>query len=217
MIQLNTSNAPTRIDRDVVSMIPTPRATRSWCPTPHIDLLDAVERRLDVIGAEIVGSNYTIRHHGARFFATLQIENGDTPNGWRPTVGIRNTHDMSAAAGIACGLQVLVCSNMSFCGDMVLSRKHTRFVNRDLPDLVDDCLGHVQFLWHRQEQQVESYRNTSLTDPQAHDLMIRGLDAGVLPSSKIQDVVSEWREPSHEAFTDRSLWSWFNAVTETLK
>lgn len=40
---------------------------------------------------------------------------------------------------------------------------------------------------------------------------------GVCDHSYIPGVLKQWREPHHEAFEDRNIWSLFNAFTETLK
>jgi hypothetical protein len=45
----------------------------------------------------------------------------------------------------------------------------------------------------------------------------RNRDVGVCADSYIPDVLKEWREPRHEAFESRNVWSLFNAFTETLK
>lgn len=43
------------------------------------------------------------------------------------------------------------------------------------------------------------------------------VEVGVCANSYIPDVLHEWREPRHDAFEDRNVWSLFNAFTETLK
>ena len=134
-----------------------------------------------------------------------------------PTVGLRNAHDQTFAMGIAGGMQVLVCSNLSFCGDMVFKRKHTRFIERDIHGLVAGGVSYLEGLWANQRKQVEAYRNSRLSDLRAHDLSVRALDQNVLPASQLPEVLREWREPSHEEFAPRTLWSWFNACTEVLK
>ena len=48
--------------------------------------------------------------------------------------------------------------------------------------------------------------------------MIQALDAGVVPVTKIPDVLAEWRQPRHAAFRDgRTAWRLFNGFTEALK
>ena len=114
-------------------------------------------------------------------------------------------------------MQVLVCSNLSFAGDVVFKRRHTVNVMRDLPGMVQGAVESLRGLWARQKTQVEAYRNTRLLPRSAHDLTIRALDAGVVSGSRIPKVLSEWRDPSHTDFKARSVWSFFNAVTENLK
>ena len=46
---------------------------------------------------------------------------------------------------LALGSQVLVCDNLSFFGEVVLTRRHTRFIERDLPDFVA-AFGRLQSL-----------------------------------------------------------------------
>jgi hypothetical protein len=130
---------------------------------------------------------------------------------------VRNAHDQAFAAGVAAGMQVLVCSNLSFAGDIVFKRRHTVNVMRDLPLMIRDAIDSLQGLWQRQKQQVEAYRNTRLLDRAAHHLTISALDAGVISGSRIPKVLSEWREPKHQDFRPRTVWSFFNAITENLK
>lgn len=40
---------------------------------------------------------------------------------------------------------------------------------------------------------------------------------GVSANSYIPHVLREWREPKHQAFMDRNVWSLFNSFTEALK
>ena len=41
------------------------------------------------------------------------------------------------------GSRVLICSNLAFSAEVVLSRKHTRFIGRDLPRLIGEMLGRL--------------------------------------------------------------------------
>jgi hypothetical protein len=43
------------------------------------------------------------------------------------------------------------------------------------------------------------------------------IDVGVCSNRLIPPVLSEWREPRHDVFEGRNVWSLFNAFTESLK
>lgn len=47
--------------------------------------------------------------------------------------------------------------------------------------------------------------------------MIRATDVGVCSNRLIPAVLHEWREPRHEEFQRRNVWSLFNSFTEALK
>ncbi len=47
--------------------------------------------------------------------------------------------------------------------------------------------------------------------------MIKALDARAITVTQIPAVLAEYRKPRHVEFEDRTAWSWFNCVTETLK
>jgi hypothetical protein len=61
------------------------------------------------------------------------------------------------------------------------------------------------------------YKEAHITDIEAHDLVIRATDVGVCSNRLIPPVLHEWREPRHDAFESRNVWSLFNAFTESQK
>ena len=56
-------------------------------------------------------------------------------------------------------------------------------------------------------------------DPAAHDLVIRAVDANVLPVTQVPAVLGEWRVPSHEEFAvdGKTVWRFHNAMTHVWK
>lgn len=54
-------------------------------------------------------------------------------------------------------------------------------------------------------------------DARAHDLIIRATDVGVCSNRLVPSVLHDWREPRHDTFQVRNVWSLFNSFTEALK
>jgi hypothetical protein len=67
------------------------------------------------------------------------------------------------------------------------------------------------------DDRILAYTETRIDDQQAHDIVIRALDAGAITTTQVPDVLHEWRKPSHPEFLPRTAWSLFNAVTEVHK
>ena len=110
-------------------------------------------------------------------------------------------------------MSIFVCDNLSFSGEVKIARKHTRFINRDLPQLVSRAVGMLGDKWNQQDRRITVYKGHVLNDQAVHDLVIRSVDVGVCANSYIPDLLKQWREPQHEAFEARNVWSLFNAFT----
>jgi hypothetical protein len=147
----------------------------------------------------------------------MEIRRDESEADYCWVLGIRNSHDKTFPAGIAAGAQVIVCDNLSFSGEVKLARKHTRFIIRDLPRLVQSAVGKLMDRWHHQDTRLATYKLADIDDRTAHDLVIRACDVGVVPNRTIPEVLREWRQPQHAEFEPRNAWSLFNAFTEALK
>jgi Domain of unknown function (DUF932) len=206
------------VTREQVETVPTPERTASWVPIPHARLLGGVRHSLEQVGLTVLSEAHGLSRDGARYFGLLQVANGHNPDDFGLVVGLRNSHDKTFPAGLVVGANVFVCDNLSFSGEVRLARKHTVYVERDLPSLIDRAVGRLGDLRRTQEARFTAYKETELSDGAAHDLVIRSLDGRVVPVTRIPDVLREWREPRHPEFREgRTAWRLFNAFTESLK
>ena len=165
----------------------------------------------------IQGQAHGLTHDGARYFGLLEIKASNPYSDHHYVVGVRNSHDMRFSAGVVAGSQVLVCDNLCFSGEIQLARKHTPRIMQELPALVSEAVTDLNRYWDLHTQRIDRYRSVLVGDVRAHDLIVRSVDAGVMANSYIPRVLSEWRDPSHEVFERRNLWSLQNAFTEVFK
>jgi hypothetical protein len=214
------------VEREQLAAVLTPERTRTWVPVPHHRLLDTVQQTLAGAGLSVVSESHGLAKDGQRYFGLLQVTPSARPEDYFAdpgdfglVVGIRNSHDQSFPAGLVVGASVFVCDNLSFSGEVRLARKHTAFIERDLPGLVAKAVGKLTVQRDRQERRFVAYKAHEFTDKEAHDLLIRALDARALPVTRIPAALAEWRNPRHSDFArdGRNGWRLFNAVTEALK
>lgn len=203
--------------REEVMDIPTPWPTDTWTPIAHIALIAHIEQTIQTNGLVIGSQAHSLSHDGARYFGLMEIQRSESDQDYCWVLGIRNSHDKTFPAGIVAGASCLVCDNLSFSGEVKLARKHTRFITRDLPRLTQSAVGRLMDHWHNQDTRFATYQQADIDDCTAHDLVIRACDVGVVPNRTIPAVLHEWREPRHEEFQPRTVWSLFNAFTEALK
>jgi len=125
------------------------------------------------------------------------------------------------AAGMAVGSYVMVCSNLDFSGEVVIGRKHTRHILRDLRGLVERAFSKVQSMRILQDRRIEVYKEYTPSDTEVHDFLIRSVDQKVMANSYIPKILKEYRTPSHEEFFNdgrvRTGWTLLNAYTEAFK
>ena len=205
------------VELDEVRAVATPRHTQSWCPIPHAELISTVQRTLASTNLRIGAQVHSLSHEGQRYFGLMEVHAQKSSDDYCWVLGLRNSHDKTFPAGIVAGAAVLVCDNLSFSGEIKFARKHTRFIVRDLPQLVSRSIGLLLAKWHDQDKRIAAYKEAEITDIEAHDLVIRATDVGVCSNRLIPPVLHEWREPRHDAFEGRNVWSLFNAFTESLK
>jgi hypothetical protein len=205
------------VELDQVKKVKTPRATSTWNPIPHHQLIQTVQRTLATTRLTIGTSAHSLSHDGARYFGLMEIHGRKTSADYCWVLGLRNSHDKTFPAGIVAGASVFVCDNLSFSGEVKFARKHTRFINRDLPQLTERAIGLLLAKWHDQDKRIAAYKESAIDDADAHDLIIRACDVGVMSNRLIPAILHEWREPRHEEFHERDVWSLFNSFTEALK
>ena len=208
---------PERVEYTQLQAVDTPKPTETWSPLQHHTLYDAVKHRLEQKGFEIADTTHLLSHEDNRYFGTvcLKPEEG-VP--YARMVGIRNSHDKRFCASIVAGARVICCANGMFVGDeLALSRKHTSRIHDDLPQKIDESFGKLLQEWKRNDMRLLEYQATTISDMDANDLIIRSLDNGAIASSAIPEVLKQYREPPHEQFKPRTLWSLHNAFTEVLK
>jgi len=210
----------TEVTPEELQAVRTPDPSATWTPIPHAALIESVKREitmgdLAIAHETLVVSNARSGVYGDRFFGLLEIQSSD--ESYRLTVAVRNAHDRMFPAGLCVGSRVLICDNLAFSAEVVIARKHTKYIQRDLPRLIHEAVGKLGDLHERQTRRIAAYQETALSDAQFHDVLVRSLDARVICASKLPQVLEVYRKPVHEEFASRTVWSGFNAFTEVLK
>jgi hypothetical protein len=206
------------VSKEQLWEVPTPEHTETWYPLAHFSVFAEVQTQLRSCGFIITEQAHALSHDGQRYFGVLNITlPGRGIFEWTWAVGIRNSHDKTFPAGLVAGTKVFCCDNLAFSGEVQISRKHTRFAERDLSHLTARAVGQLGSRLRNLDDRILTYNETRINDQRAHDIVIRALDAGAITTTQVPEVLGEWRRPSHPEFLPRTAWSLFNAVTEVHK
>ncbi len=208
----------TRVQEEELKTFQTPEATGTWSPLPHHDFVRLVRESLEADGITVKEAAHGITPDGARYFGVLGIHRvQDENNELSWMVGLRNSHDKSISARMALGSRVLVCDNMAFNGEIQIARKHTSRLHDSLPGLVYSAVHRMQASMTGLAARHERYKQFSVTDMQAHHIMVEAVRKNLVPNAMLCKVAKEWHEPQFPDFEQRTGWSLFNAFTTVMR
>ena len=199
-----------KVERDWLALMAAPRSTDTWFPIPHERLIREVEAALERAGMCVVNQAHGLSPDACRYFGLLQVAPANlswtTPQpptqDYTYVLGLRNSHDKRFPAALVLGSQVFVCDNLAFSGEIKIARKHTRFIERDLPVLIAQGTGQLSERWHQQDERFAAYKQTELSPGEAHDLIIRAMDQHAFTPKQMPDVLTQWRTPNHPEFAE---------------
>jgi len=202
------------VGRDAIARVPTPAATASWKPVPHVEVIDAVTDMIQARRWRILDEQYGLARDGQKMFGVIRI-NRSSSTEWSRCIGIRNSHDQSFAVGLTAGISVTVCSNLAFGGSMVLKRRHTSRI--ELNGLIVEAIDSLEMEFLTLENIAEDLKTGRLADDEARAVIVRAAEAQAINSSDILPVWKEFKDPRHEEFAEPTRWSLLNAFTENAK
>jgi len=204
------------VTREELNAVEVPPPTDTWFPISHTDVLDSVVGKLGDIGFQVQRQQLALSNGGARFFGTLDLV-APIAEGVTLAVGIRNSIDKSFPMGLVAGSRCFVCDNLSFASTITIKHKHTRFGANRFQSRVATSVAGLQEYRELAAKRIEVFRNTDLSEDKANSLMLQAFENRVVNSRLLPKVIEEYREPSHEEFQPRTVWSLLNCFTEVLK
>lgn len=208
-----------KVELSEVLSAPLPVGTETHTPVEHRFVIDTVSELLKDYGFDIKETAHSLSHEGMRYFGLMQVvaQNAITNQEFAQVVGIRNSNDKKFPVGLTMGSQVFVCDNLAFSGEITLKRKHTSGIFGDIVKKMVDTMSKLQGFFLNQERRFEIYKGFAVTDEKASKIILDAHKHGALPKTKIVDVWTEYLEPSHTEFSERNIWSLYNAFTEIHK
>ncbi|MCI0352854.1 MAG: hypothetical protein L0Z53_25820 [Acidobacteriales bacterium] len=164
-----------------MAQIPTPPATPTHLPIPHIEVVDTLVETLNLRHIGVVAEEFAVSSDGMEMFGVLDLET--TFNGCRFAIGIRNANNKRFRLSCTVGLRVFVCENLAFQGDYTpVLAKHTK--NFGLQDSISVGVDRMQRNFEPMRRQVETWRASQLLDEAAKLIVYRAFIEGQLEVPK---------------------------------
>jgi hypothetical protein len=197
--------------------VPLPKATKSYQPVGHYDLANMLNKLASSLlpGFTHLKSEFGLARYGQQMFGVHTYKNTDENLGL--SIGFRNSYDRTLSIGIAAGASVFVCDNLALTGDITVLRKHTLNVQNDIEQMAISTIFKSRSAYYQVREDAEIMQDIPLTDNDAYRMLGLVYGHGIISPRQVPVAKKEWLEPSHSDFQPRSLWSCYNAITESLK
>ncbi|HEV2402109.1 MAG TPA: hypothetical protein VGS27_34580 [Candidatus Sulfotelmatobacter sp.] len=205
-----------KISKAELAQIPTPPATPTHIPIPHIEVVDTLVETLSLRHIGVVAEEFAVSSDGMEMFGVLDLET--TFEGCRFAVGIRNANNKRFRLACTVGIRIFVCQNLAFQGDYTpVLAKHTK--NFGLQDSISVGVDRMQRNFEPMRRQVEVWRATQLSGEAAKLVIYRAFIEGELevPKHLARVVHSRYFDPQYKEFAPRTTWSLSNAFTSAFK
>jgi hypothetical protein len=203
-----------KISKAELSQIPTPPATPTHIPIPHIEVVDALTEALNLRHIGIVAEEFAVSSDGMEMFGVLDLET--TFEGCRFALGIRNANNKRFRLSCTVGWRVFVCQNLAFQGDYTpILAKHTKHFG--LRDSISIGVDHMQRNFEPMRRQVEAWRLRQLSDETAKLIIYKAFIQGELEVPRHPSGRPSVLRSQYEEFAPRTMWSLSNAFTSAFK
>lgn len=206
-----------KANKEDLALIPLPPETATYTPVSHYELA----KSLSTIGQDIltdytlVGETYALARQGQQMFAFLKFQSDQKDTAL--SFAFRNSYDRSMSIGFAAGLSVFCCDNLALNGDIVVMKKHTKNIFNSLEDSAITALYKAQLQYRGLLRDKDIMSQTLITDDQVFRAIGLLFGRGVISPRQIPVIRDEWLKPSHPDFEPRTMWSFYNNVTQALK
>lgn len=213
MNQINLHSGGELVPFEALMQVVTPAATATHVPIPHHHLVQLVRSTLGMYGHEVVEEVHALDKDGLRYFGLLTLKSPYSD--YSDTVGLRNSADKSFPIGVGFGSRVFICSNLAFCADVVIKRRHTTNAKRELPGMIMEIFEPLALKREAQAKQIGVYKQTALTERDADHAIMTMFRQELIGVQRIADVEQFYRTPPYD-WGEPSAWRLFNAATLAL-
>jgi hypothetical protein len=202
---------------DELGTIPIPTPTKTFHPIAHDSLAGLIKKfGNDLLkGFRFDSESYVVARDGAQFFGLLTYRNGSDDVGL--SIGMRNCHDKSFSAALGCGNKLFVCDNLAFNGEIIIMRKHTLNIWKDIENLAINAIYKAPDTFNGFLADMEKLKQIEYTTDQAYEKIGWLYGHEILSTRQLPIVKENWENTPYPEFAPRTAWSFYNSCTEALK
>lgn len=204
------------VTREELSTIDAPEGTATWYPVKHHTVLQKVEAELAGLDIEVTGSELAVAKEGMEFFGTLDL-NMPLHDFEMMSIGIRNSNNKRFPIGFCIGRRTVVCDNLCFSSDVVISKRHTRNGEDRYEEGISHGIAKIPQFQQIEANRIEHLRQAEITATEADALILQAAEKKLISWRQAPKVLEEWRNPQHQEHEGLNRYCLLQAFTEIMK
>jgi len=205
--------------KEIIMNAEVPAKTKTYCPIPHSVFLEEIVEKLTNNNISIKSEYFASTAKGEIIRGTykLAMENSYDAD-INPSISFVNSYNKMRKASVVSGVMVLVCANgMMRESGVNNSRKHSGdSALEDFRAILDTSINSLESEFDILRQNMQEMKNFTISDK--HKASMMGdmyLNYEMITPSQLAIFKKEDRESKN--FTDDTVWSFYNNITESLK
>lgn len=205
------------MNKQELYLVPVPRATDTYAPVSHKNVIEAVYEQLDRHNLKVENETFNTARYGQQLIGYMDIKHPDS-NILGMRFAFRNSYDKSMSLATVAGSSVFICENGMISGELQFVRKHTGSIVQEMNDKINDSINELDSHFQRMLQYTESMQNRGLTLSQSsRTLGEMFVQEDLILPTQMNIVKQQLLHPTYKDFEDESLWSFYNHVTYSFK
>jgi hypothetical protein len=198
-------------------LVPVPRATDTYAPVSHRNVVDAVLEQLDKHRLIVEKETFNTARLGQQLIGYMDIKHPDS-NELGLRLAFRNSYDKSMSVAFTSGCCVWICENGVVAGEIQLIRKHTGNVLTEMNEKIVNSINELDDHFQRILKYSNEMKQRELTLSQAsRTLGEMFVEENLILPTQMNVVKQELLKPTFKDFEEESLWSFYNHVTYSFK
>jgi len=196
----------------------TPRATKSYSPVSHKDVINFTLEQLDKAGMELHSERYMANKDGLIGMGFYKIKGfGDDEMGME--LAWQNSLNKALSLKWAIGGNVFICTNGMMRGDIgTFKRKHTGTVLDEYAEAVKRYVGDAESHFKELMSDKETLKNINVNPRKVAEMLGRMfIEKDILNATQLSIVKRELTNPTYDYKADGTMWQLYNHCTVALK
>lgn len=157
---IQKKNLKYSISEEMLKNVEVPKATASYSPVNHGDIIDEIQESLYKNNLTISNKTYLSANGGKQVIAKYIINSDD--NEMQRQIIFRNSYDKTMSLAFVTGAEVIICSNGMIVGDSKIVRKHTGSIVTEIKNKIVSSINDMDTEFKKLQHERELLKTIPL-------------------------------------------------------